>query len=264
VPGVEPRASSTKQPAPAPSDLSTGGLIGHSETAGGSGPLARVLARSLRSDSLVFRIAKDIGAEIIVGALAPGAPISSVDVARRYGTSRAPVRDALLVLEREGLLTTSVGRASRVRHIALAELRDIYEVRAKLYALVAERCVRFASDEQIAHLRRLNNRLVTLARSGDLNAYFWANLDFRDEEATIAGNERLRQILDALGLQTLVTRYAGLAQPERLAASVTDHDVLLGAYETRNVELAVAISHTIVLRSLETIERFKWGGIAPG
>jgi DNA-binding GntR family transcriptional regulator len=213
-----------------------------------------VLGRSLRPDSLVFRIAKDIGAAIIVGALAPGAAISSVDVARRYGTSRAPVRDALLVLEREGLLSTSVGRASRVRRIPLSELRDIYEVRAKLYALVAERCVRFASDEQIAFLRRLNGRLEKLARAGDLDAYFWANLEFRDEEAMIAGNERLRQILDALGLQTLVTRYVGLAQPKRLAASVKDHDSLLSAYETRNEELAVAIAHTIVRRRLEVIE----------
>jgi DNA-binding GntR family transcriptional regulator len=256
VAGVKPRTSSTKRPAPAPPVLSTGLL-------GAGGPLARVLGRSLKPDSLVFRIAKDVGAEIIVGALAPGASISSVDVARRYRTSRAPVREALLVLEREGLITTSVGRASQVRHIPLRELRDIYEVRASLYALVAERCVRVATDAQIALLRAINDKLAALAAAGDLDAYFWANLEFRDEEAMIAGNERLRQLLDTLGLQTLVTRYAGLAQPERLAASAKEHEILLQAYETRNLELAVAISRTIVQRSLEVMERFKWAGLAP-
>lgn len=260
---MTPRAPTTKRPAPAPSPLSTGQLVHHSARAGTSGPLARVLGRSLNPNSLVFRIAKDLGAEIIIGALPPGASISSVDVARRYRTSRAPVRDALLVLEREGLITTSVGRASQVRHIPLRELRDIYEVRANLYGLVAERCVRTATDEQIAYLRGLNDKLVALAGSGDLDAYFWANLEFRDEEAIVAGNERLRQLLDSLGLQTLVTRYAGLAQPERLAASAKEHDILLQAYETRNRDLAVAISRTIVLRSLEMMERFKWPGLEP-
>jgi DNA-binding GntR family transcriptional regulator len=229
----------------------------------GNGPLARVLGRSLKPASLVFRIAHDVGADIIVGALPPGASISSVDVARRYRTSRAPVRDALLVLEREGLITTSVGRASQVRRIALRELRDIYEVRANLYGLVAERCVRTATDEQIAILRRMNDDLNRLAAAGDVDAYFWANLAFRDEEATIAGNERLRQLLDSLGLQTLVTRYAGLALPGRLAASAGEHEILLGAYEARNVELATAIARTIVLRSLETMERFRWAGLSP-
>jgi DNA-binding GntR family transcriptional regulator len=222
-----------------------------------------VLERSLKPDSLVFRIARDIGAQIIVGALPPGAPISSVDVARRYRTSRAPVRDALLVLEREGLITTSVGRASQVRRIPLGELRDIYEVRANLYGLVAARIVRVASDAQIAALRKINDTLAAIAAAGDLDAYFWKNLEFRDEEALIAGNERLRQLLDALGLQTLVTRYAGLAQPNRLAASAQQHATLLEAYETRNLELAVAIARTIVVRSLEVMEHFRWAGLAP-
>jgi DNA-binding GntR family transcriptional regulator len=230
--------------------------------AGTGGTLGRVLARSLDPASLVFRIARDIGAEIIVGALAPGARISSVDLARRYTTSRAPVRQALLVLEREGMITTaSAGRAPSVRRLTLAALREIYEIRVNLYGLVAERCVRHTTDAQLAGLRLFNDRLVALASAGDLEGYFWTNLEFRDEEARIAGNERLRQLLDALGLHVLVTRYAGLSLPRRLDASVRDHESLLRAYETRNVELAVAVARAIVQASLAGMEAFDWAGI---
>ncbi len=227
------------------------------------GPLARVLARSLRMDSLVYRIAYDLGSQIVEGKLAPGASISSVDVARRYHSSRAPVRDALLVLEREGLLTTSVGRASRVTRIPLKALRELYEIRAELYTFVAQRVVRYATDAQIANLRRINTQLVELAAAGDLESYFWMNLNFRDAEAHAADNQRLRELLDALGLQTLVTRHAGISHPGRLELSVRDHERLVSAYERRDEAAAMSVAREIVEESLAAMQRNKWNGLTP-
>ena len=250
---------------PEPANRSRAPVITSAAFAGNGGTLERVLARSLEPASLVFRIARDVGAQIIVGSIAPGTRISSVDLAQRYDTSRAPVRQALLVLEREGLITTaSAGRAPSVRRLALEELREIYEIRANLYGLVAQRCVRRASDAQIAGLRAINERLVALAAADDLDGYFWTNLEFRDEEARVAGNERLRQLLDALGLHTLVTRYAGLSLPKHLPASVHDHESLLRAYESRDETLAVAVGRSIVLASLAGMEQFNWSGIRSG
>jgi DNA-binding GntR family transcriptional regulator len=227
-----------------------------------TGPLTRVLGRSIKLDSLVFSIAHDLGSKIIEGALPAGASISSVDVARRFKTSRAPVRDALLVLEREGLVSTSVGRASRVTHVALKDIREIYEIRAELFALVAQRFVRYAPDAAITELRALSQRLVELAAAGNVDGFFWLSLEFRDVEAQAAGNERLRQVLDSVGLQTLVVRHAGIAQPGRLETSVRQHEDLLRAYEARNEALAVAVMRTIVIGSLANIERVKWDGIS--
>jgi DNA-binding GntR family transcriptional regulator len=247
---------------PVPVNRSTPRVITPAAFAGNGGTLERVLARSLDPASLVFRIARDVGAQIIVGSLAPGARISSVDLSQRYDTSRAPVRQALLVLEREGLITTaSAGRAPTVRRLTLEELREIYEIRANLYGLVAQRCVQHASDSQIAGLRSINERLVVLAAANDLDGYFWTNLEFRDEEARVAGNKRLRQLLDALGLHTLVTRYAGLSLPKHLPASVHDHESLLRAYEARNETLAVAVARSIVIASLAGMEQYNWASI---
>jgi DNA-binding GntR family transcriptional regulator len=248
-----------------PANRSRPRVITPAAFAGNTGTLERVLARSLDPTSLVFRIARDVGAQIIVGSLSPGTRISSVDLAQRYDASRAPVRQALLVLEREGLITTaSAGRAPSVRRLTLEELREIYEIRANLYGLVAQRCVRHASDAQIAGLRSINERLVALAAADDLDGYFWTNLEFRDEEARVAGSQRLRQLLDALGLHTLVTRYAGLSLPKHLPASVHDHESLLRAYEARNETLAVAVGRSIVLSSLAGMEQFNWAGIRAG
>src|SRR4051812_28729118 len=57
-----------------------------------------------RSDSLVGRIANEIARAISDGSLEPGADLTSVELATRFGTSRTPVREALMLLEKEGLV----------------------------------------------------------------------------------------------------------------------------------------------------------------
>ena len=204
--------------------------------------------------SLVFSIAHAVGASIIQGTLPPGASISSVAIARAFDTSRAPVRDALIILEREGLLEVSNGRAARVIRMSLNEVRMIYEVRAALHELIAERIVKSAPDQAIAGLRGQHRELILLAEAGDVDGYFWANVDFRDAEANVAGNEVARQVLDSLGLRTLLVRHVSLSLPNRLRQSMDDHERLIVAYETRNELLAVAVTRTIVYAGLAAIE----------
>jgi DNA-binding GntR family transcriptional regulator len=223
-------------------------------------PLTRVLERSIDRDSLVFPIAHALGAAIIQGTLAPGSSISSVAIARAFSTSRAPVRDALIVLEREGLLETANGRAARVIRMALDEVQMVYEVRAALHALIAERIVRGAGDEQIADLRAHHLALTELAETADVDGYFWSNIEFRDAEARVAGNACARQVLDSLGLRTLLVRHVSLSLPNRLRQSVNDHERLIEAYESRNELLAIAITRTIVSEGLAAIER-SWGPV---
>lgn len=221
-------------------------------------PLTRVLQRSIDRDSLVFPIAHALGTAIIQGTLVPGSSISSVAIARAFSTSRAPVRDALIVLEREGLLETANGRAARVIRMALDEVRMVYEVRAALHALIAERIVRGATDQQILALRAQHLALIELAEAADVDGYFWANIEFRDAEARAAGNGCARQVLDSLGLRTLLVRHVSLSLPNRLHQSVGDHERLIEAYTARNELLAVAITRTIVNDGLAAIER-SWG-----
>ena len=221
-------------------------------------PLGRVLERSIEPDSLVFKIAQWVGSTIVEGALPPGSSISSVQIAEHFQTSRAPVRDALIVLEREGLVDIGIGRAARVTRVTLAEVREIYEVRSCLHALVSERIVAAASDAQIADLRTLHGVLGGYAAAGDIDAYFWTNVEFRDLEARIAGNSHARQVLDSLGLRTLLVRHKILSLPDRLVLSVKDHRNLLDAYEARNAMLAVAVTRTIIQQGLNSIEESGW------
>jgi DNA-binding GntR family transcriptional regulator len=221
--------------------------------------LLRTILHAGRSESsLVDRIAEDVAVQIIDGTLPPGTDVNSVELAKRYSTSRTPVREALLTLQREGLVDIPARRRPRVTRVTLAQARDMYEVRASLHGLVSELVVRNADDESLKVLYKWHERLQTAAAAGDVDAYFWHNVAFRQAEAEVAGNQQLARMLTSLGLRTLQLRHVSLSLPGRLDRSVSDHERLLQAYSDRDIDLAVAITKSIIMAGLKAIESSRW------
>jgi DNA-binding GntR family transcriptional regulator len=217
-----------------------------------------VLERTASRDSLVGKVAEWVGSAIIEGRLRPGDDLNSVALSRQFHTSRTPVREALMILEKEGLVTIPPRRWPHVAPVSLQEVREIYQVRAHLYVLVSELIVSQASDEAIHLLREKQARLEEAAQAGDRDAYFWGNLSFRATEVEICGNAQLQWLLDSLGLRTLQARHQGLAYPGRMERSLHDHARLVHAYEERDAALAMALTRSLVLGALAAIEGTGW------
>lgn len=222
--------------------------------------LSRFLNRGFQQDSLVSSIAEQVGYAIIEGKLAPGDDLNSVDLAKQFNSSRTPVREALLLLEKEGLIEISPRRRPRIIQLSIEDVRDIYEVRANLYGLVAELVVRKATDKQIRSLEPMKDQMAAACQSADLEAYFWANVAFQDIEIEMCGNDQVKRILDSLMLRMLKLRYLSLTMPGRLGQSLADHERLIRAYLERDAPLAKALKRGIVLRGLAVIEKSGWTG----
>jgi DNA-binding GntR family transcriptional regulator len=224
--------------------------------------ILRVLGRSENADSVVDQILVAVGTAIVEARLRPGDDLNSVELARTFQSSRTPVREALLTLEREGLVEIAAHRRPRVRRLSLDEVREIYELRATLYALVSRRIVEIANDSGIALLRESQRQLELAAGEGDVDRYFWQNVAFRNNEAAIAGNTTVRRVLDSVGVRTLQLRHLSLSLPGRIQTSVADHERLTRAYEEREADLAAALTQSIVYRGLKAVERSGWTGKA--
>lgn len=224
---------------------------------------ADVLERTARRDSLVGKIAEWTGSAIIEGRLRPGDDLNSVALSNRFQSSRTPVREALMILEKEGLVTIPPRRRPHVAHVSLREVREIYQVRAHLYMLVSELIVAQAPDEALGALRAQQVLLEEAASADDMDSYFWRNLSFRATEAEICGNAQLRRLLDSLGLRTLQARHQSLTHPGRMEQSARDHARLIQAYEERDAPLAIALTRTLVLGGLAAIEATGWAATQP-
>jgi DNA-binding GntR family transcriptional regulator len=221
--------------------------------------LRRMLLDGRADVSLVDRIVEDLARRIIDGSLPPGADVNSVELARRFSTSRTPIREALLTLQREGLVDIPARRRPRVAPVTLAQARELYEIRASLHALVSELIV--AGSPDLSVLSEWQAHLRDDAARGDVDAYFWHNVSFRQAEAEVAGNRQLTRLLGSLGLRTLQLRHVSLSLPGRLDRSVADHERLLAAYADGDAVLAVALTRSIIMTGLHSIEASGWSGL---
>lgn len=148
------------------------------------------------SGSLLLRekVYGELRADMISCRLAPGTEIRESELAARFGVSKSPVRDALMRLEREGLVITLPRQGYRVAPVSLADVQDMFHLRDALERACMERIVRRASDEQLAELEAFRHFKAS-AWDGGFIAY---NREFHHALARIAGNARMRSQLDDL------------------------------------------------------------------
>ncbi|WP_028204530.1 MULTISPECIES: GntR family transcriptional regulator [Paraburkholderia] len=213
-----------------------------------------MVAPETGEQSSVAEIVDWVARGIIEGRLRPGDDLNSVDLAKRFGVSRTPVREALFALTREGLVDWSPRRRPRVAAMQLKEVREIYALRALLYGQVSLAIVEHATDEDIAALWRAHGKLAEVAAKGDVDGYFWANVAFRDEELRVSRNGIFKEVLDSMRMRTNRLRHLSTSLPGRLQRSCTDHQRLCEAYAERDGVLAAALNRSIVMGALHAIE----------
>jgi DNA-binding GntR family transcriptional regulator len=101
------------------------------------------------------RIADVLRQAILCGEMPPGTRILQEEVAARLGSSRLPVRDALRILETEGLTTLKANSGAWVTQLDLSECQAIYQVRERVEPLVLRQSIPFLTMRDVAELERL-------------------------------------------------------------------------------------------------------------
>jgi DNA-binding GntR family transcriptional regulator len=217
--------------------------------------IRRVVSKDDERSSLVDDIACVVGAEVLEGLRKPGSDLNSVELARRFRTSRTPTREAVVILEKEGLVEILPRRRPRVADLSISEIREIYRVRAAMLGLIAAEVARLATDDELAELRGILRDMERADHAGDRDAYYWANVSFHERFADLARNKTLQRILESLALRSLRLRRLTLSSPGRTHRSLADHTRLVQALEDRDGELAAALIKANVLGALRLLEQ---------
>lgn len=220
------------------------------------GVIRRIVVEQYDRPSLVSEAACEIGAQIIEGVLQPEDELSSVELAARYKTSRTPIREALMLLEKERLVDIPPRRRARVANLDITEVREIYQTRASLLELIANDVVRKADDRQIDELSAIVDKMAAAAHENDIISYLWLNVGLYDLNTQIAGNRTIKRIIDSLLLRTLPLRRLSLSWPNGMHESSENHLFLVKAYRNRDANLAGAIlrsNHISALARLESV-----------
>ncbi|GAB3078869.1 GntR family transcriptional regulator [Micromonospora schwarzwaldensis] len=186
----------------------------------GSGPALMALRdrQSLREE-----VAQALRAAIIAGQIRPGTLYSAPTLAARFGVSPTPVREAILDLAKEGLITIVKNKGFRIRSLSERELDEITQIRELLEIPVVADQVGRLSAEQLKELGVLADAIVVAAGRGDVVAYVEADNAFHLTLLRTGGNQRLVDTVADLRSRTRLYGLDSLRETGQLVASADEH-----------------------------------------
>lgn len=106
---------------------------------------------------------------IVAGELKPGQPLVEMELAAQLGISRAPIREALQILSREGLVETAAYRGTIVRPLTRTDIEELYSLRSALETFALRRIIAQNDPSNPAALRAIFNDMLAAAQAGNLN-----------------------------------------------------------------------------------------------
>lgn len=174
---------------------------------------------------------------VLSGELVPGSIVSQVQLARRYNVSRAPLREALRMLQTEGLVEAQPGRRNSIAVVSPRDLEQLYALRITVEALAIRLTVRQMTDDDIDELRRLLEEMDELATTQDFDRWEVPHQTFHRVLVAKSG-ERLVSTVQELSDHAARYRRIFLEQPRAWTAVASEHAAIVDACEARDAPLA--------------------------
>lgn len=220
-----------------------------------------------RASALSARAYDRLRRAIVDGDVRPGAALVETQVAEQLGMSRTPVREALKVLARDGLLDVAPARGYFVPQRSIDDLRELFEIREALEGMAARHAASRATDAEIKALDALCRRYE---RGRGLDNWNRTGTEFHAAIVAASRNARLAAVLDGLKAQIVLTRHSALKSvSSRRAETIDEHRAILHAIERREADDAerqarrhVRLSYRAILQGLQPIDAVDIGADA--
>lgn len=148
-----------------------------------------------RKASASVKVEEYIKNALYTGQLAPRERIIEGDIAHKLGVSRGPVREVLLRLEAEGLITITSRRGTFVRDFSMEEVRSIFKMRAKLEGLAVWYMRQRMTPEDVAALQKSLQKMKAAAAKGNDEEFFYADMSLHQTIWELSGEARLFRVL---------------------------------------------------------------------
>jgi len=208
---------------------------------------------AIRRRSLHDELTERLRDLITSGHLGPGEKVPEKQLCELFGVSRTPLREALKVLASEGTVTLRPNRGAVVTALTLKELEEAFPVMGALEALSGEIACRQITDQEIAVIRSLHERMVAHWQRSEMQPYFRLNQSIHEAILEATRNETLKATYRALSGRLMRARYIANMSPERWAQAVAEHEAILAALEARDGTRLSEILKAHLANKLETV-----------
>ena len=178
--------------------------------------------------------------EILDLKLAPGSLIDESELSERFSISRTPIREALVRLQGEGLITTLPNRSTIVSNIDFLNLHRFFDALSLMYRVTTRLAAEYRTDEDLETIRALQADFRRAAESEDALAMISANRDFHAGIAAAGRNPYYNGLfLKLLDEGRRIMRFYYSSFEDRLPERyVEEHDAMIDAIARRDIETA--------------------------
>lgn len=183
---------------------------------------------------------KTLRKSILTGELKPGERLMEIHLADKLGVSRTPIREAIHMLELEGLVKMIPRRGAEVAKITEKSMQDVLEVRRSLDALCAELACDRIDEEGLAALKSACDAFESAVKSGDLTVIAAKDVEFHNIIVEATGNARLVQLINNLSEQMYRYRFEYIKDQNKHADLVKEHKNIYEAIVNKDKEKAAS------------------------
>ena len=203
----------------------------------GKGPSEREVSQVKRGGG-VAHVYETLRNEIIDLKLAPGSPIDETELSARFSMSRTPIREALVRLAAEGLITTLTNRTTIVSNIDFVQLGAFFDALTLMYRVTARLAAQHYDESDLAAIRAQQERFSDAVKTSDVLRMIATNRDFHLAIAEAGRNkyytDLFRRVLDD-GRRILRLYYH--SYDDNLPRQyVIEHEQMISAMIARDVE----------------------------
>ncbi len=188
--------------------------------------------------SVVQQIHKSLSDAILNQELLPGTPLTEMELQEWFGVSRAPIREAIRMLESEGLVVVNAFKKKYVRKLTPEEWQEMCTVLGCLEGFAAGIAARLLTVEQLDKLGENIEQMKEKYAEGDMAACTQLTFEFHSSIIKAANNSVLRKTIASImrgpGWFWLTRTY--FQDPSLVLSSIADHSAILSALRARDCE----------------------------
>ena len=200
-----------------------------------------ITKKNTRTEILVSEIEK----LIVNGSMVPGQRLDEMVLAKKYGVSRTPVREAIRALIAIGLVQNTGKQGSQVAKLSISMLIEMFELMAVLEGMCAQLAARRATKNQLFEMQKTHQLLEKTFEKGTHKEFYNVNLLFHDQLYNASHTQYLAEETLRLRRRLSPYRMRVTFQPGRMNSTLEEHNKILIAIKKGESELAKneAISH---------------------
>ena len=190
---------------------------------------------------------------ILKGELKPGERLMELQLAAKLGVSRTPIREAIRMLEQEGLAVTIPRKGAEVAKMTEKDMEDVLQIREALDELAAKIACEQISEEQLEELVATMHEFEESTKTDNVKKIAEADVKFHDIIYQSTGNPKLVNMVNNLREQMYRYRIEYLKKKECYPQLLEEHETIIQAIEEHDKKKATDITVQHINNQVDTV-----------